>query len=406
VVWVVITLLSLALFLAGIPGRFEQLVTSVDRRSLFELGLSTNVYAGYIIALNFTVIMVHALIAAVIFWRRPDDWMALFVSYSLVTNGALIPLSLMNTVEVVPLLWQFLAGLVTYVGLVCSITILYLFPNGRFVPAWTRLLAIGWALLVFFAIFWPHSALSFSSLALPAQLLVLLLWSGTGIFAQVYRFENVSNPLQRQQTKWALLGLIAAISGPFAYFLPFVILPSINGPVIPNILYQRVGSSFFAFSFLVRLSSLTVVTFVLLLFPLLFAIAILRFRLWDIDLLIRRTLIYAALTVALALVYFGIVVLFQAIFRTATSEGQSVLATVVSTLVIAALFNPLRQRVQDLIDRRFYRHKYDAEQTLVAFSAMVRDEVDLNRLSEVLVGVVEETMQPAHASLWLREQEG
>jgi hypothetical protein len=122
--------------------------------------------------------------------------------------------------------------------------------------------------------------------------------------------------------------------------------------------------------------------------------------------LIRRTLIYAVLTAALAIVYFGIVVLFQAIFRTATNEAQSILATVISTLVIAALFNPLRQRVQGLIDRRLYRHKVDAEQTLAAFSATVRDEVDLSRLSEVLVGVVEETMQPAHVSLWLREPEG
>jgi hypothetical protein len=134
-------------------------------------------------------------------------------------------------------------------------------------------------------------------------------------------------------------------------------------------------------------------------------IAVLRYRLYDIDVVINRTLVYGSLTALLALVYLGGVTATQTIFRTLTGEQeQPQLAIVVSTLIIAALFNPLRRRIQAFIDRRFYRSKYDARKTLEAFSAQLREETDLNALSEDLVGVVRETMQPAHVSLWLRPE--
>jgi hypothetical protein len=135
--------------------------------------------------------------------------------------------------------------------------------------------------------------------------------------------------------------------------------------------------------------------------PIAVGIAVLRYHLYNIDLLINRTLVYGTLTVTLALVYFGGVTATQAIFRTLTGQG-STFAIVISTLVIAALFNPLRRRIQSFIDRRFYRRKYDARKTLEAFSAQLRNETDLDALSDDLVGVVRETMQPAHVSLWLR----
>ena len=137
--------------------------------------------------------------------------------------------------------------------------------------------------------------------------------------------------------------------------------------------------------------------------PVAMSIAILHYRLYNIDVLINGTLVYSTLTALLALVYFGGVTAIQTIFRALTGqEQQPQLAVVVSTLAIAALFNPLRRRIQSFIDRRFYRRKYDAAKTLEGFSAKLRDETDLEALNNELVGVVTETMQPAHVSLWLR----
>jgi hypothetical protein len=139
--------------------------------------------------------------------------------------------------------------------------------------------------------------------------------------------------------------------------------------------------------------------------PVAIGVAILKYHLYDIDLVINRTLVYGVLTAVLALIYFGGVTATQAISRSLTGqEEQPQLVIVTSTLVIAALFNPLRRRIQAFIDRRFYRRKYDAAKTLEAFSAKLRDETDLDALTGELIGVVGETMQPAHVSLWLRPE--
>jgi hypothetical protein len=129
----------------------------------------------------------------------------------------------------------------------------------------------------------------------------------------------------------------------------------------------------------------------------------LRSRLWDIDILINKALVYGSLTALLALLYFGLVIGLGSLVRLFTGQvSQSPVVIVASTLAIAALFQPLRHRLQRFIDRRFYRSKYDAAKTLEAFSATLRNEVDLSQLREELVAVVQETMQPAHVSLWLR----
>ena len=138
--------------------------------------------------------------------------------------------------------------------------------------------------------------------------------------------------------------------------------------------------------------------------PIAVGIAVLKYRLYDIDVVINRTLVYGPLTATLIALYFGGIVVLQRMFVLLTGQ-QSTLAVVASTLLIAALFTPLRRRIQSFIDRRFYRSKYDAIKTLEAFSVKLRDETDLDALSDDLVGVVRETMQPAHVSLWLRPEQ-
>ena len=190
----------------------------------------------------------------------------------------------------------------------------------------------------------------------------------------VVRFRR-SGSVERQQIKWLAL---AAVLIP-VWFLT-------NAPVqaaAPN-LFLVLDSFFFS-----------------AMIPLAAGIAILRYRLYDIDVIINRALVYGVLTAALALVYFGGIAVLQGLFR-ALGGGESQLAVVASTLVIAALFVPLRRRIQAFIDRRFYRRKYDAVRTLEIFSARLRDETDLDTLGGDLVAVVRETMQPARASLWLR----
>jgi hypothetical protein len=185
----------------------------------------------------------------------------------------------------------------------------------------------------------------------------------------VVRFRR-SRGAEREQMKW----FVCAVA-------PMLVIPV--GEYLPGI----IGSVAFAG--------------VLIALPTAIGIAVLRYRLYDIDLLINRTLVYGSLTATLVALYFGGIVVLQRVFVALTGQ-QSTLAVVASTLLIAALFNPLRRRIQSFIDRRFYRRKYDARKTLEAISAKLREETDLQALNSELVGVVRETMQPAHVSLWLR----
>jgi hypothetical protein len=146
--------------------------------------------------------------------------------------------------------------------------------------------------------------------------------------------------------------------------------------------------------------------FIMGLIPLSIAIAILRYRLWDLDVIIRRTLVYGALSASLGLVYLGMVVVLQWLLAALTGESRSEVATLITTLAIAALFTPLRKRIQRDIDRHFYRSKYNAEQALAEFAKTARDETDLVALTGQLVGIVQKTVEPEQVSLWLREQSG
>jgi hypothetical protein len=246
---------------------------------------------------------------------------------------------------------------------------------------------------VYLLVAWPGAASMLDWLGRweSGQSVIVLAYIGLMLMAAISGYRGISGDrVARQQVQWILLAFLGATGcALFWGTLPEIVL---GHPLIDWNLLALVG----------------------LLLPLAIAVAILRYRLWDIDVIIRRTLVYGALTATLAVVYFAGVVLLQslvtALAPVATLQGSSsgqpsTVAIVISTLAIAALFAPLRQRIQHLIDRRFYRSKYDAEKALAAFNQAVRDEVDLERLVERLLSVVEETMQPTDVSLWLRPAE-
>ncbi len=209
---------------------------------------------------------------------------------------------------------------------------------------------------------------------------LLYLAVASSLFVRLRRARGV----ERQQIKWFAYAVTATISG---IILAYMIPTMIDTPLW----FERAA---FAFNIAVTPA-----------IPISMGIAILRYRLYEIDTLINRTLVYGSLTAMLVAFYFGGIVLLQRLFVVLTGE-KSTLAVVASTLAIAALFNPLRQRIQSFIDRRFYRRKYDARKTLEAFSSKLRDETDLQALSDDLVGVVRETMQPVVVSVWLRPDVG
>ena len=270
------------------------------------------------------------------------------------------------------------------VALTLAPLLMLLFPTGRLPSrrwrplAWTSTAA--GAVLLFLVLLFDNpdqveGVISFVTVAVVYVIFTALLLCALSI---VIRYRRASGA-ERQQLKWFALAavLIGAVTAGHLLFLdlllPEAFLNLLDAATITG-LYVAVG------------------------------IAILRYRLYDIDIIINRTLVYGSLTVTLVLVYFGSVVGLQYILRALTGQ-ESQLAIVASTLAIAALFNPLRRRIQTFIDRRFYRRKYDARKTLEEYSTMLRDETNLEELSGDLVRVVRETVQPEHVTLWLREPE-
>jgi hypothetical protein len=282
--------------------------------------------------------------------------------------------------------WFALIGTLDLLGQSSFMIFFFLFPTGRFVPRWTRWIApcvvLYWILTIYFvnglATWGPAN---WSGMVFVAFLLCVV---GT----QIYRYRRVSTSRERQQTKWVVFGCSIGILG----FLIVIVLENV---ILPPSLQRS--------SVLETLVGETLIYGFLLLIPISIAIAILRSRLYDIDVIINKALVYGSLTALLATVYFGLIIGLESLAGVITEHAfTNPFSLVISTLAIYILFQPLRRRIQRFIDRRFYRRKYDAARTLEAFSATLRNEVDLAGLSEHLLKVVQETMQPASISLWLR----
>jgi hypothetical protein len=355
-------------------GRF---VRPQDLPMLTQWGLSPPFFAAYAALLPMVVTLVWATMGGLIFWRRSAEPRTLFFSICLVVvPGFTSPL----LAVVHPSWWLPVTTLRFLSDIVCLLLFCFLFPTGRFVPHWTRWVALVTILGTAPTYFFPGSPLSnwLNANTTPFQAGIF----GCVIVAQVYRYRRHSTLVERQQTKWVLLALTIFLMLQLAWVLVFA----------------AEDTSLWA-----KLVVSTALDLAQVLVALAIAASILRYRLWEIDRLINTALVYGLLTGMLGAIYAGLIISLQALTSRLTGQGNtSSLVIVASTLAIAALVLPTRQRIQHVIDRRFYRGKYDAQQTLTAFSATLGQEVDVEHIREQLITVVRETVHPAQVTLWLR----
>ncbi len=411
--WIAVVLLDAAIFVTGVPlyYRLDHIpctsaiphkdcnqgqLTPNAAQALRHLGISLDTYAALALAIVVAASLVLFAVGGLIAWRKWRDGMGLFVSLVLITFGATGTSEALLGATAQMGLGPHLGSLWSYIVLGIGVGILIAqwpaygaflltFPTGRFTPRWS------WFLIGL----WIINLLAFV-LAVPLLVTItsVVITFGSIVAVQVYRYRRVYGPVERQQTKWLVLSIAVNVGVQIVYAVLLALNPGL-------------GTSDSAFSAIFdTLVNYFVTATLFLLLAVAIAIALLRYRLYDIDVIIRRTLIYGTLTALLAAVYFGVVIGLQALVGTMNSAAsRSPVIIVASTLLIAALFDPLRRRLQATIDRRFYRRKYDAAQTLAAFGATLRTETDLDELSQHLMAVVQETMEPAHVSLWLRPSE-
>jgi hypothetical protein len=347
----------------AIARAFSQQLSPAQARMLTGMGLSLGDYAAFTVALTLATVMVCLAVSMLIIWRRSYDRMALLVALMLVTLG---PIIATNSVLASSSPWQVPTECLNFLALALLVLVFLLFPSGQFVPRFTRwtmvACLVGQVPFTFFrdAPFVVHTdAARVSSLLLIGEAAIV-------VSVQLYRYRRVSSSLERQQTKWVVFGLAVPTDVFVGGSLLSLIFPALADPNSPS------GSPY-------QLAFIVANTCTPLFIPLSFGFAMLHNRLWEIDVLINRTLVYGTLTVILAAVYVDLVIGLSALLHDQRGEDNSV-AFVLSTLAIRALFLPMRDRIQQVIDRRFYRRKYDAAKIVAAWSRMLRQEVDLDQL--------------------------
>lgn len=391
--WLALAAIQIASFLTLVPAYFTLadhpcplgcVLTLQRAQSLTSAGISPHAYVPLLLAATVISAATATTMAILLFLRRSHDRMALIAAYfililptTLLINSGPTQVSgpLQTTAFALPL-----AADLTLVTLQTATLygLLLIFPGGRFTPRWTWLLLAGFFAFTTIWVVWPN---------LQDGLAVGWIFFFGGAIANIaYRYRRISTPQEQQQTKWVVVGLVTFLLLNLAYWMP-TLTPLATTAYAPL--------SYLAYQLLLPVMPIT------------FFIAIQRYRLYDIDTIIRRTLIYASLTAILVAIYAAGILGAQAVLQAIGGRtfGDSPPVTVVTTLVIAALFLPLRRRIQTVIDRRFYRSKYDTVRILATFAAALRSDVDLEHLRGHLIGAVDESLRPAHVSLWLRTVE-
>jgi hypothetical protein len=396
-IWISLVAATLVVFFGVLPDYLDQLrticldaacnyqqLTAGQLQTLNVLGWSLDQYANLQIALYLVSISVSLVVSALIVWRRPGDWMAMLVAFSLVLTSPVLETA--NIAEG-PDYWLVASDILVILTSILLWMVWLLFPSGRPVPSWMRwILPVSGGGLILFIFVLPDTRLVPASTETELGWLITIGTLAALTPAQVYRYRRFSTPLERQQTKWGLLGygvpIVVSVVLTLLGFVPAFI-------VTDSVLSLAANESGFL---------LTIVP------PLAFGVAILRYHLWEVDTIINLALVYGLLTGILGAVYIGLILGLQQVVGRLTGQSTHPAVLIISTLAIAGLVLPLRRRLQAIINRRLYRTKYDAEKTLAAFSETLRHQVDVEHLHDQVLAVVAETMQPAQAWLWLRPQ--
>jgi hypothetical protein len=333
-----VSVLTIGVFLASIPAYYDWLVdlsgpeveAAVVRANLEAIGISLDSYAKYLISISVASTMVWIAVGVVIFWRRSDDWMALVTSLGLLTFSVFAtsfgPIMLAEQYPTTRLTVHLLG----FLGSISLYLFFYLFPNGRFVPRWTRWVAVCWAAHEIPYWFFPDSIFNIDRSLPLLDFVAISTFICVGIGSQLYRYRRVSGPVQRQQTKWVVYGTVLSGLGAVGFAVPLSVFPTLSQYGSLGALVIQVGNS----------GSM-------LLFPLSIGVAILRHHLWDIDIIINRTLIYGSLTTVLAAVFaITDTLLLPLLVQTFLGEEDPTLNAVISAVIIAVLFEPLRRRIK------------------------------------------------------------
>ncbi len=377
--WVAVAMLTVGLFVASVPLHLAQLTDSQARQ---DLGLNSEFQRVYL-ALAIVFAAVHVSIGIFIFWRRSDNWMASFVALMLLTFGAVSFTQFPKVlVQAYPAAWLPVV-LVEILGAISVSLFFYLFPDGRFVPRWTRWLAVVWAGIYGTSVLFPDAPFSSSAWPSPLLNLIWLGFIGSFLFAQMYRYRRVSAPTQRQQTKWVVFGIALALGGYLVATWLFSLFWSPEQDQLVNLARDAALMLF------------------MLVIPLSIAFAVLRYRLWDIDVLIHRTLVYGALTASVVGLYVLAVGALGALLQT----PGNLLISLLATGLIAVLFHPLRERLQHSVNRLMYGDRDDPYHVLARLGQRLETALAPDAVLPTIVETVKDALKLPYTAITLKQDD-
>jgi len=386
-VWAILVVLVLGFFVLAVPALYTQRLAPSDAvaAGLAELGLASSLYAAYWVTIHLVFALVFFVVAGVIAWRKRDDALALFVSLFLVLLGGANAATTGAVLAHYPRLF-FLVNFLFFLTVVSLILFFFLFPDGRFVPRPMRLPVLVWAggaVVMFFLSELPLVP------APPADWFGLMFAVGLpgAASAQIYRYLRVSTPAQRQQTKWVVFGATVAVIGQLGAMFLGDIFPSLTKPGVAALLYD--------------LANVTILVVSFLLIPLSIGMAILYDRLWDIDIIINRTLVYGALTASIVGIYVLIVGGLGALFQTHGSLAISLIATG----IVAVLFQSLRERLQRSVNRLMYGERDDPYAVLARLDQRLEATIAAGAVLPAIVETVAGALKLPYAAITLRQQQ-